>query len=152
MWILWFIFSIYFDFNFSSKFLEISTLSLPATHYVEQNTNLPSNSNMMVVKTASTERFLKRLFDKFCDYWSFKNRDFEFFRDWKFSTKSKKVKSHSKTSKLLRQSLFMQFQQNLNFFWLFTENLTLSLRVTLCTGQWVILPTYLRTSISTKRW
>ena len=149
---LWFIFSIYFDFNFSSKFLEISTLSLPATHYVEQNTNLPSNSNMMVVKTASTERFLKRLFHKFSGYWSFKNQNFEIFRDWKFSTKSQQVKSHSKTSKLLRQPLFMQFQQKLNFFWFFTENLTLSLCVTLCAGQWVIVPIFLRTSIITKRW
>ena len=50
-----------FDFNFSSNYLKISTLSLPVIRYADQNTNLPSNSNMVVVKTASTERFLKTI-------------------------------------------------------------------------------------------
>ena len=61
MWILWFIFSIYSDFNFSSNFSEISAFSLPVTRYADQNNILTSNSNMVLVKAASTERFLKTI-------------------------------------------------------------------------------------------
>ena len=56
-----FVFFFYFYFYFLSNFSENSTLSLPVSRCADQNTNLPSNSNIVVVKAASIDRFLKTI-------------------------------------------------------------------------------------------
>ena len=138
-------------------FIPFLTLSLPVTACAGHKTNLPSNSNiseMVRVNLAFTyfkEYFtsfliiswlidfalvvIQLLMFKICGIIRIlKIAFFNFSGTERVKQNQKKMLNNSKPPKVVKQSLFKQFQQKQNIFLFFTENLTLSLPVAHCAG------------------
>ena len=78
----------------------------------------------------SNYRFLK-----FAELFESQKWSFSIFSVLKVLNKIKKIENDLKPPKLVRRSLFKQFQQKLDIFRFFTKNLAVLVSVTLCVGH-----------------